>query len=515
MGRLTPIFVAETLPNDTWYLNCEVLMRFAPMLAPIMHRVTCYVHWFFVNNRILWEDWEDFITNGRLGTETPPVPPFQRIGTILTWGQDLLDQGSLADYMGIPPIPDTAAGTWSTRMLDIMPVAAYQQIYQDYYRDRNYEADVIWLPAVSGLNEDVEVEFWSIKTRKWEHDYFTSSLLFTQRGQEVLMPLQGSGTVTYMPQSLVRDASGADWGPGAIGAIAALNLEDVEGALQIDPNGATGLTDVHIENIDEVIINASSVSMNDFRTAVALQEWMERQALGGSRINETIYAHFNRRTSDGRLQMAEYLGGGKVVAKISEVMTTAWSEDGDTNLVPPANMTGASKTLGSSNRISYNCEEWGFIVGIMSVMPSSAYMQGIPRMFLQRNQFEDYPWPTLAHLGEQPVYDYEIYADPTSVPVDRTTAPVFGYNSRYVDWKFINSSAHGDFRTTLDHWHLTRKFASQPQLSEEFVTFENALQDRIFAVAEVDTLWCYLYNNARVKRTLPYFATPAISSVRV
>lgn len=250
------------------------------------------------------------------------------------------------------------------------------------------------------------------------------------------------------------------------------------------------------------------MTINDFRRAVALQSWLERNALAGSRLNETIMAHFGRRTSDARLQRAEYLGGGKAVLQISEVNTTAYSKDADDNIVPPANPNGRGSAYANTNSFTYNCEEWGFILGIMSVMPTSGYMQGLPRYFNHRQEFLDYPWPSFAHLGEQEVYDSEIWMDPTTM--NPTIPPVFGYQSRYVDWKQIPSSSHGDFRDNLDFWHLTRKFSSAPHLNENFVTFENSLQDRIFAVSEVDTLWCYIYNKASVKRSLPYFGTPQI-----
>jgi hypothetical protein len=150
------------------------------------------------------------------------------------------------------------------------------------------------------------------------------------------------------------------------------------------------------------------------------------------------------------------------------------------------------------------------VIGILSVMPSSGYMQGIPRMFLQRNTFLEYPWPTFAHLGEQEVYDSEILAQPGTMPPTRGTETVFGYQSRYSDWKHIASSSHGDFRTTLDFWHLTRKFVGVPNLDREFVEFEDVLQDRVFNVSEVDTLWMYIYNKLNVKRALPYFGTPRL-----
>lgn len=495
IGKLTPCFISETLPNDTFYGASEVIVKLAPMIAPIYHRLNLYVHYFFVPNRLLWEDWETFITGGRLGeaVTTPPVPPFVNMSSLLSQAGNYLDVGSLADYLGFPPIPDSASATWGSRTVDIMPWLAFYKCWYDYYRDRNYVADNSDLPVPSGA-WPYETDIWGNKYRAWEHDYFTSAMLTTQRGSEVLMPIEGTGSVTYLTTSQVSVFDTGDLhrdGPD----------EDLVSALG---------NPAQIRNIDTVSIDNSDISINDLRRAVRLQEWLERNQLAGSRYNESIMAHFARKTSDSRLQRAEYIGGGKAVIQISEVMTTAYSEDADTNIVPPAQPSGRGSTYANTNAFSYNCEEHGFIIGILSVLPSSSYMQGVPRMFQARNTFLDYPWPTFAHLGEQEVYDYEIYNTPTNLPIDRTTAPVFGYQSRYSDWKHISSSSHGDFRTTLDIWHLTRKFSSTPALSEEFVTFEDTLQDRIFNVTGVDTLWMYVYNQVKVKRSLPYFGTPQL-----
>lgn len=518
MGKLTPIFITETMPNDTFKMNSEVMLRLAPLIAPIMHRVNVFVHFFFVPNRLLWKNWESFITGGRLGTETPPVPPNSQLSTVLLRTQQHLDTGSLADYLGVPPIADASSGTWGTATIDLMPHAAYYRCWYDYYRDRNYTPDNTYLPLSDGtLSDSTTIDaLFAIKYRAWEHDYFTSALPWVQRGNQVLMPLSGTGNVTYLPTSLVRKSDGTS---GTTDRLLGLDTAGTG----TPPSSGTGLTiDLtaagvpastaqfgRIENIQSVNLTSSNVSINDLRRAVRLQEWLERNALAGSRYNESIMAHFGRKTSDSRLQRAEYLGGGKVNVKISEVVTTAYSSDG-VDVVPPANMSGHGISLGNSNRFSYNCEEHGFVVGIMSVMPSSAYMQGIPRMFTRRNTFLDYPWPSFAHLGEQEVYNNELYVTPTSVPADRTTAPVFGYQSRYADWKHISSSSHGVFRSNLDFWHLTRKFASQPVLGATFVTFEDTLQNRVFAVSDADTLWCYIYNNVRVVRALPYFGTPML-----
>lgn len=488
-------------------------MRLAPLLAPIMHRVNVFVHHFFVPMRLLWEDWEPFITGGRLGTETPPVPPNVSIQAVLTLGSDYLNQSRLADYLGVGSMVDADAALWTTSTIDLLPFAAYQKIYEDYYVDRNYvdyETDPI-LPLRSGtMNPLTDVAkihtLMQRKLRNWQKEYFTSALPWTQRGDEVLMPMVGSGIVSYLDTSEVLTSAGADAGANSfVGTMAAGDL-----GVNKDPLNPVLGTVGRIENIDSVDFSNTSITINDLRTAARLQEWLERNALAGSRYTESIMAHFARKTSDARLQRAEYLGGGKVTVKISEVLTTAFSEDGAANTVPPASMTGRGFVLDQASNITYNCEEHGFILSILSVMPTAAYMQGSARMFFNRNTFLDYPWPSMAHLGEQPVYQYELFTQPSLTPPDRSDQPVFGYQSRYSDWKYIPSSSHGDFKGSLDFWHLTRKFATAPTLGGTFVTFDDTLNDRVFAVEDVDTLWCYIYNKCTVKRSLPYFGTPML-----
>lgn len=508
IGKLTPVFISETMPNDTFHGSSEVLVKLAPLVAPIYHSLKLYVHYFFVPNRLLWTDWEPFITGGRLGefVESPPQPPHARFDDTFGLALDLLDGGSLADYLGFPPIPDADTALWGDRTYDLLPFAAFYRCWYDYYRDRNYVADNSFLPLASGGHASPELpELLETRYRCWEHDYFTSALLTTQRGAEVLMPLEGTGTVQYLTNSILLDTQ--DPGVGSPGTL----VIPGSGGGEIQSTGDAGRS-LQLQNISGITLDSSSVSINDFRRANALQIWLERNQLAGSRYNESIMAHFGRRTSDSRLQRAEYLGGGKAVIQISEVMTTAYSEDATAEVVPPGNPAGRGSTYANTNSFTYNCEEHGFVIGILSVMPSSGYMQGLPRMFQQRNTFLDYPWPSFAHLGEQEVFDYEIYMNPTSLPIDRTTQPLFGYQSRYSDWKHIASSSHGDFRTTLDFWHLTRLFAAQPVLGETFVTFEDALQDRVFNVSGVDTLWMYIYNKVNVKRSLPYFGTPSLQS---
>lgn len=505
MGRLTPVLIKEVLPNDTVDLDIGAVLRLQPILAPIMHEVNVYIHVFYCPNRIVAKWWSAFITNGRLGTETPPVPSSVQIDSVLTAAGNYMDKSSLWDYYGGRPIPDADAALWGSRKIDVLPFAVYQKTWYDFYRDRNYTDDpsTAWMPLPAGDVGDYISDLMTIRTRLWAPDYFITAATDTQRGTEVLMPLEGTGTVTYNLASQVFREDG-----GLLSGGAGSTMEYEGGGTTSfieDMNG----NNMRLENIDEVQLTSSDVSINDFRRAIALQTWMERAQIAGSDYDQTIKAHFGRQTSDGRLQRVEYLGGGKVDLQISEIVTTAYSQDSEDNTVPPAAMSGHSKSFAKSSHIRYNCEEWGFIIAIMSIMPKASYKQGIPRMFIQRNTFLDYPWPAFAHLGEQEVYDYELYATPTTVPVDRTTNSIFGYQSRYADWKDTMSSSHGDFHDTLEFWALDRDFSSTPELGNTFVTFEDALQDKIFAVTGGDTCIVWVFNKLKITRSLPYFGTPA------
>lgn len=511
MGRLTPVFFSEAIPGDTFRGNSEILLRVAPLLAPIFDMMTLYVHYFFVPNRLLWDDWEPFITGGRLGDEASPedapLPPYYSFFNVLEASPQSFAKSSLLDYLGMPIIADIPGYTVggfeeSGATFDILPCLAYQKAWYDYYRDRNFVPDtIIDFPVSSGEQGDLTIgQYLAIRGRAFEHDYFTSALPFTQRGAEVLMPLAGTGSVTYLDQSLVRNSAGALLGSGTL---------SVGGAGPIPPGGLSVATAAaRVENIDDVLLDASNVSINDFRTAYALQVWLERNAIAGSRYNESTLAHFGVRPQDERLQRAEYLGGGRIPVKISEIVSTAYSTDGEFTF-PLANLAGHGITYGDTNRFNYFCPEHGMIIGIASIMSPASYHQGMPRHF-RRRTFLDYPWPTFAKLGEQQVDRSELYASAFNLTEDEAgQLPMFGYQSRYADWKHLHNSNHGDFHDDLLFWTLTRQFAVPPTLSEAFVLYDQTLQDRIFAVnGSADNFWLYVHNNVSVKRALPYFGTP-------
>lgn len=515
MGRLTPILCLEAIPSDKFSGSSEILVRVAPLLAPIYEALIMYVHFFFVPNRLLWAEWEEMITGGRLGVGidpvTAPIPPYF---TFMGGAQGDMIESGLFDYLGVPPV-DPESPAWDDLSLDAMPVLAYQKIWDDYYRDRNYYADDFLetpLPAPSGelvVNAGEDGRMTKIRTRDWMKEYFTASLPFTQRGTEVLMPMSGTGTVSYLDPSIVH-------GPSALpvtGILGSDNSGGDSGEMRVRDAGAYD-EPAWLENIDEVQITNSNVSINDLRSAVRLQEWLERNAVGGSRYVESIQAHFAVRPQDSRLQRAEFLGGGRIPIKISEVVTTAYSQNQADQTIPAANLSGHGVTYGNTNRFNYFCPEHGFIYGLLSIMVKPSYYQGLPRMF-KRATFLDYPWPTFAKLGEQEVHKWELQFNAENITPDPITGeyPLFGYQSRYSDWKQCHNTLHGSFRTTLRFWTMARTIdAESPvELGAAFVNFDDTVQNAPFVVnGSADNFWLYIHNDVRVVRALPYFGTPTL-----
>jgi hypothetical protein len=481
MGNLTPILTLECVPGDKFDLGCESLIRFAPMIAPVMHRMDVSMHYFFVPNRILWPNWEKFIT----GNDEVVAPYFPYSGDFI--GNPTLDAAKTVkflDYLGVPP---NDGGT--TQNISALPAAAYQCIYNEYYRDQNLITAVNYkLDDGDNFTSSARLaELTTLRKRAWEHDYFTASLPFAQKGAAVDIPL---GTISTPWTQIAGKTNG-----GTVSQVESADGFNYPVASGVPSPLTAGL---YVPQQDAEV---EPTTINDLRRAFRLQEWLEKNARGGTRYIESILTHFGVKSSDKRLQRPEYITGVKSPVVISEVVNTTGQDGG----LAQGNMAGHGISVTSGRSGSYYCEEHGYIIGVMSVMPKTCYQQGIPKTFLKNDNL-DYFWPSFAHIGEQAVTNNEIYAY-TSVAEE-----TFGYVPRYAEYKYMPSRVAGEFRESLDYWHLGRKFDTQPALSGEFVSCEPT--KRIFAVLEgpgseaTDSLYCHVLNKIKAVRPMPKFGTP-------
>lgn len=474
MGQLIPIMVAEVIPGDRVSISAETLIRFMPLIAPVMQRMDATIHYFYVPNRLLWDNWEKFISPKKAGDPIPAHP-------YLTCHIGMAQPGTLWNYMGIP---DNAINTPS---INPLPMAAYVKIYNEYYRDENLQPELDY-KLQDGNNDGAPIAAngQTIRYRAWEHDYFTSCLPFAQKGQPVDIPVSGSlgGKLPVQyDNSSIPDNTPVAWTTTApaglgVGAISD-NTGPSTGALFVDMGTGAG-------------------TMNDLRTAMRLQEYLEKNARGGTRYTEHLRLIWGVTSSDARLQRAEYITGSKTPVIVSEVLNTT----GESGGLPQGNMSGHAISADSGHQGSYFCEDHGFIIGIMSVLPKTSYYQGLHKMW-QRWDPTDYAIPDFAHLGEQAVSNNEIFVDHTN-PTE-----VFGYLPRYTEYKVRTSYVTGDMQTTLDYWTMARKFdpAAEPNLNSSFIT-SNPRSD-IFAVDDgTDYLVCHVLHRLQANRRLPVFGQP-------
>lgn len=505
MGDLIPIYLEEIVPGDRFKTSSEILIRMAPMLAPIMHRVNVYTHYFFVPNRIVWDNWKTFITGGEDGQQEPVYPTINIAETV----KQMFAQGTLADYLGLPVLDQTKTITGSTARISALPFRAYAEIYNEYYRDQNLEAAVEFSKGDGPAGGATEaLRLGTLRKRAWEKDYFTSALPWAQRGGEVNLPVESQFQPVYKDITDVFQTGTST--PSATGSW------DLAGGGQVQDVNSTK---ARIENLSTTQqVQSTSVTINELRTATRLQEWLEKNARGGSRYIEQILSHFGVRSSDARLQRPEYLGGGKNPVVISEVLNQAGDapqEQEPTNpLAPVGTQYGHGISVGRSNGFSKSFEEHGYVMGIMSVIPRTGYQQGMERTWRKFNKL-DYYWPEFAHLGEQEIRESEIYMDYQQLP-EPEDEPTFGYTPRYAEYKYKQTSVHGEFRQTgttpatknLSYWHMARYFDGKPALNSTFVQ-SNPTRD-IFAVTDenVDTLYCQIYHKVSAIRPMPYFGTP-------
>lgn len=482
MGSLIPIGIMPVVPSDRVNVSCSAMCRFAPMIAPMMHNVNVYTYSFFVPYRLLWRGttannrWNDYIANIKTAGVLPSVPT-------INFEAGTTQPGTLANYLNIPIIdPD--------RETDLKVVAfnaaAYQCIWNEYFRDQNLqgEADYLLIDGDNSSNADL----YQIRKKAWEKDYFTAALPFAQKGDDVMIPMSGTDVAVMMEGTGPGSATWSTTGGGGTAGVG-VQQSDIPGF----PNGSL------FANTSE--FNSSS-TINDLRVAYTLQRWYEQLARGGTRPNEFLKVMFNVNSPDKRLQRPEFISSSSSPIMVSEVLNTTGTED-----APQGSMAGHGVGLSKGRNGSYFVEEYGVVMTLMCVLPRTGYFQGLPKEYFKYNDPTEYFMPTFDHLGEQEVLQGELVIDATSQEL--TT---FGYVPRYCEYKYPTNRVTGQFQTTLDFWHMARKFSTDgtnpPFLNADFV--ESNPTTRVFAVTDdsIDHVMVSAWNEFKLTRPMSKYSTP-------
>lgn len=502
MGKLIPFIQFEVVPGDTFKVVADNMTRFQALLSPAYAKIYTYTHFFFVPYRLLWDNWEDFITKGEDGQQAPNFPKIA-----FASGQNV---GSLADYFGLPT-NEPAVGSNPARTVPMtvsaLPFRAYALIYNEWYRNQNLQSEVGFSTA-DGTDTTTNT---SLLSRNWRPDYFTQNLPFRQRGPQVTVPLgsqapvvTGSSNIGYQdtPQPVFwAKTTNGTWPVGTYiheGISFDASQKELPSAVVKRDNTTTDTQiGVYPTNLYADLGRASSASISDWRLAFQIQRLLEKNARGGARYVEWLMSHFGVRCSDGRLQRPEYLGGGRSPVMISEVLQTSSSD----NTSPQGNMSGHAFSVQQSHSFTKSFDEYGLVIGIYSCMPKSLYYQGIRRSWLKDTPYDFY-LPVLSHLSEQGTYNAEVYQTGT----DATDKAIFGYNPIYEEYRHMYSTVSGQFKTSLDYWQFGRRWSSSPALNSQFV--ECTPTEAPFAVQNQDNLLVTTTTHIRAIRPIPKHGTP-------
>lgn len=488
MGYLYPFYWDIVYPKDRFRMRSEIFGRVAPMLAPILHRVNVFTHYWEVPIRLIFEEFHDFITGGEDGLDATVWPHVD----IKEANKAYFYKGRLPDFMGIPPTDSGMTITDSIK-ISALPFRAYQKIYNIWYRDQDLQSEADYGGDGEGevtSTADIGV-LTGLRQRCWEKDYFTSARPDTQKGAEIELDID----LELKAIAQFLDNTGADYSGG--------NVRTFEHSTTGQLRDTTDLVTGNLETID-----SATLAINNLRYAARLQEWLEINMRSGSRYRESVLGHFGVKTDDNQIEIPRYLGGSVSPLQVSEVLNTTGDQDSGWDQAEPAgSMAGHGIIVDNVNGFQKFFNEHSIVMGIISVLPKTSYQQGIDKVWTDDDKLEWY-WPKFAHLGEQEVKQFEVYMDYEAV--SGTDIGTFGYQSRYAHLKYKPSYVVGDMRDTLDFWHMGRQFSSAPSLNATFVKSDPT--HRIFANTDEDDhkLYFQIYNRLDCLRPMPYFGTPKL-----
>lgn len=522
-GGIYPILTELAFAGDTWKFDLEQFVRSMPMIAPIMSMVDIKVDAFFCPIRLIWDDFEDWVTLGPTGEATFDWPTIRINQTNLTQSSatsinQLFYTGGLADYLNFPTFKSFATlGQDFSRELDALPFRTYQIIYNEYYRNENLDSEipVIKTSGSTLLNFNSAssgyINHFKLRYRGWNKDYYTSALPFPQKGPAVRMPAGGDVVISGKQNTPLKVSGTKVQGSTLTGNVGVTSNSspshtEFESSLtaktEIEGTPSDDSLLYYEDGLQGEIVGLNGPTIEELRYAEVLQEFYEANARGGSRPKEYYLNIWHTRTKDSRLDRPEYLGGYRGPITITDIDQTSQSD-----ISAQATPAGKGVSAGGNRLVRYHCSEHGYIMVLVSITPRSSYSQGFRKMNLYRDVF-DFPNPFFANLGEQEIKNSEIYDNPDDGLNDNT----FGYTPRYAEAKFIPSTVHGQLRTSLNYWTTTRLFLARPNLNSAFVHINPDEMSRIFPsqVTNNDKFVATFYFKVKRRMYLPYWGVPRL-----
>ena len=518
-GDLVPIYCDEVLPGDTARVRLNGLIRMSTPIYPIMDNCYMDTYFFFVPCRLLWKHWENMF--GENDTDYWAEKTEYSTPTCTIGGTSGLNNGSIGDYFGLP------TGIKNTIKVNALPARAYAMIYNEWFRDENLEPPLMLgykKTDDGGANADASKETRyanqpnqttntnesSLYARKPAkagkfHDYFTSCLPSPLKSDPVEISLTGNAPVNLFNEKGLATKMSETINLSTNGKI--FNTSD--GIMEVQGNSNTGATKTGFMGTD--LSGVSAISIADLRMSIALQHIFEADARNGTRYREFLSGTWGVTSPDSRLQIPEYIGGQRIAINVNQVVQT--SQTDTTTGQALGNTAAYSLTTCSKQMVDYAATEYGYIIGLAVVRVEHSYQQGLATKWTRGGRFTYYD-PRLAALGEQPVYNKEIYAQGTAEDDE-----IFGYQEAWADYRYKPSYVTGEMRsnyqTSLDAWHYADDYEALPRLSAEWIQEGQQNIDRTIAVTSnvSHQFLCDFYFTEDWYREMPIYSIPGIERI--
>lgn len=471
--NLIPLNCVEMIPGKVKG-RTEALIRLSSPLRPFMHPLKVKVFHFFVPTRLLWSNWEAFITQGAYGS-TPPVHPTINFDMTADPVTGETYEGSLFDNLGLVPESGTPS-VQNTITVSAFPFAAYNAIVRYFFQDQDLEAATLRNFALSdGDNTAAFAGALDHYAVNWKKDYFTTARPWAQKSPAIPIP---------QSNIVLADANTS-------AGIIARNHDDntTQNNKSFTSDGAGVVndgTDQTVWDPNGSLVMDESANMRDLSLAGALQVFFENRAQYGSRLVEYLRGAFGSRIKDSVLQNPQLVNYSEQTIKVSEVVQTGEGTD------PVGTLRGHGIGGLGSNTFRYDIQEHGWWMTLAYIMPEPAYMQSTERHWWKRS-FTDYFQQELEAVGQQEIWEPEV----NMLKATGVNA-AWAFGDRYDEYRRTLNQVSGTFRSTDKNWHMFRDItAALPSCNRAFVG--GAVTNRIFANDATPNYAWMVYNDLLVK----------------